>query len=173
VGLRSVASTWASAQPTTSTSLRRKTRSIAESRCSEGVTTAPDFRRRIVRRRAESVVVVLVRDRAPQVKEKQLAGSVRLDSPEEILANKLCTLPSRTEARDLTDVMALEAAGFRVDNALPLAQQKDDGLTPAQLAWVLSTFPLAELQLPAGADRELLSGYLADPRSRLTRAARP
>jgi hypothetical protein len=70
---------------------------------------------------------------------------VRVDPPEEILANKLCTLLSRSELRDLVDVYALEQAGFRVEDALPLAEKKDGGLTPAQLAWVLSQIDLTSL----------------------------
>jgi hypothetical protein len=43
------------------------------------------------------------------------------------------------------DVHALEEAGFRVEDALPLAEKKDAGFTPAQLAWVLSEIDLTAL----------------------------
>jgi hypothetical protein len=36
------------------------------------------------------------------------------------------------------DVRALEQAGYSLDEALTEAGTKDKGLTPAQLAWVLS-----------------------------------
>ena len=53
----------------------------------ERVRTAPDFRRRVVRRAGESVVVDLVRDRVPQVRpEKPILDGVRVDPPEEIFA---------------------------------------------------------------------------------------
>lgn len=112
----------------------------------ERIQTAPDFRRRVIRRGEEAVVVDLVRDRAPQGPlPKQQIGGVRVDPPQEILANKLCALLSRSELRDLIDVHALEQAGFRVEDALPLAEQKDAGLTAAQLAWVLSQIDLSGL----------------------------
>jgi hypothetical protein len=60
-----------------------------------------------------------------------ILGGVRVDPPEEILANKLCTLLSRSEPRDLIDVRALEALGLDLDDALAAATLKDGGLTQA------------------------------------------
>lgn len=105
----------------------------------EAIQTAPDFRRLLVRRGDDAVVVDLVREYVFQLeREKREIGGIRVDSPEEILANKLCALLSRSEIRDLVDVRELENAGFNLENALSVAQQKDTGLTAAQLAWVLS-----------------------------------
>jgi hypothetical protein len=88
----------------------------------------------------------LVHERAPQGPlPKQHIGNIQVDPPQEILANKLCVLLSRSELRDLVDVYALEGAGLRVEDALPMAEKKDAGLTPAQLAWVLSQIDLASL----------------------------
>src|SRR4051794_7829451 len=112
----------------------------------ERIQTAPDFYRRLLRRDDEAVLADLVRDRAPQGPlPKQTVGEVRVDPPEENLANKLCALLSRSELRDVVDVYALEQAGFRVEDALPLAEKKDGGLTPAQLGWVLSQIDLTSL----------------------------
>ncbi|MGE5048819.1 MAG: nucleotidyl transferase AbiEii/AbiGii toxin family protein [Deltaproteobacteria bacterium] len=111
----------------------------------------------------------LVRDRAPQGElPKLIFGDVRVDPPEEILANKLCALLSRSELRDLIDVRALEQAGFRVEDALPLAQNKDAGLTPAQLAWVLSGIDFAGI--PQGRE---LSAYVESLSRRLVAKAMP
>jgi hypothetical protein len=105
--------------------------------------SSPDFRRAMLRRGEEALIVDLARDRAAQgALPKLFFDSIRVDSPQEILANKLCTLLSRSEMRDLVDVRALELAGFRIEDALPLAQLKDGGLTPAQLGWVLSEVKL-------------------------------
>ncbi|HMB26872.1 MAG TPA: nucleotidyl transferase AbiEii/AbiGii toxin family protein [Blastocatellia bacterium] len=71
-------------------------------------------------------------------------SGIRVDPPEEILANKLCTLLERAEIRDLVDVRALEMAGCRVEDALPFAALKDTGLTPAQLGWVLNQIGLGD-----------------------------
>lgn len=141
----------------------------------ERVQTAPDFRRRLVRRECESVVVDLVVDAAPQGPQpKRQFGRVRVDPPEEILANKLCTLLSRAELRDLVDVLALERAGFRAEDALPLASRKDGGLTPAQLAWVLSQVGIGDdAAIPAGVSPADLQAFLADLITRLTRLSFP
>jgi len=141
----------------------------------ENLQTSPEFRRRLVRKGDDAVVVDLVHDRTPQlVADKPLVGNIRVDTPGEILANKLCALLSRAEIRDLVDVRALEAAGYGVEAALPAAMRKDGGLTPAQLAWVLS-----QIEIPAGADvpgevePEELARYARALRARLARLAFP
>jgi len=79
----------------------------------EETRTAPEFRRFVLSRGDESVVVDLVVERAPQlVAHKPSVGVIRLDPPEEILANKLCALLGRAEIRDLVDVRALEQSGL-------------------------------------------------------------
>lgn len=142
----------------------------------EAVQTAPDFRRRLLRRESESVIVDLVLDRAAQIdSEKRRFGGVVVDSPEEIRANKLCTLLSRSELRDLADLRALEAAGYAVDaQALRDAAKKDGGLTPAQLAWVLNDFRISS-DAPAigGATPAALSDYKAELIRRLIAQSSP
>lgn len=139
------------------------------------IQTAPDFRRLLVQREGEAIVVDLVRERVWQTTpEKPVINGVRVDPPEEILANKLCALLSRSEIRDLVDVRALESAGYRIEAALAAAALKDTGLTPAQLAWVLSQIEMGEdLQPPGGVSVEELRGYVAALIARLTRLAFP
>jgi hypothetical protein len=103
-----------------------------------------------------------------------LFTTLRVDPPEEILANKLCTLLSRAEIRDLIDVRALEDAGYRIEDALSAASRKDGGLTPAQLAWVLSEIRLGDdAKLPGGGAVEALRAYLGSLVRRLATLARP
>ena len=109
---------------------------------SEEILTTPDFRRRLLRRGGESVIVDLVRERVPQVfPDKPVIAGIRVDPAEEIMANKLCTLLARAEVRDLVDLRALEGAGLGLPEALRAGAQKDRALAPAQLAWVLSGDP--------------------------------
>ncbi len=64
----------------------------------ETIHTSPDFRRLLLRRGSEAVVIDLVRERVQQmVPEKPVISGIRVDPPEEILANKLCTLLERAE----------------------------------------------------------------------------
>lgn len=90
------------------------------------------------------------------------------------LANKLCTLLSRSELRDLVDVRALEAAGYSVESHLPLAMRKDAGLTPGQLSWVLSQVEIGhDASTPGNVTVEELRTYLAGLIDRLTGLAYP
>lgn len=141
----------------------------------ETVRNYPGFRRFLLRRGSSSVVVELVWDLAPQiVPDKPLIGSIRVDPPQEILANKLCTLLSRAEVRDLVDVRALEKAGYAIEEHMASAQQKDGGLTPGQLAWVLSQIEIGEeAVVPGDVTADELRQYLNDLKSRLTKLAFP
>jgi hypothetical protein len=122
----------------------------------------------------EGVVVDLVKDASPQVLEKMAFGRIVVDSPREILANKLCALLSRTEVRDLVDVARLEESGFDPIAALDLAAQKDAALTAGQLAWVLSTFPMADDDIPEyGMSQKALNDFRESLVRRLTAAAFP
>lgn len=141
----------------------------------ESIRTSPDFRRFLMRRGTEALVIDLVRERVTQnAAEKSVVNGIRVDPPEEILANKLCTLLSRSEIRDLVDVRALEIAGYRVEDAIRAAQAKDGGLTPAQLGWVLSQIEVGDnLTSPDGTSAEVLRHYLGDLIVRLSHLAFP
>ena len=104
----------------------------------ERLRTSSDFRRFLLTRGSESLVVDLVRELVPRIEEEKIEiRGIPVDSIREIMANKLCTLLSRAELRDLVDVRALEDVGLSVEEHLPLAAEKDAGLTAGQLAWVL------------------------------------
>lgn len=69
---------------------------------------------------------------------------------------------------------AMEGAGFRVDDALPLAMQKDGGLTHAQLAWVLSQIVIPDgAALPGGVTPAALRDFARSLVTRLTRQSFP
>ena len=72
-----------------------------------------------------------------------------------IFSNKLTTLVSRQELRDLVDVFELERRGLRVEAFLDEAREKDGGVTPATLAFLLSEWRIAE-------SAKLPPGYTAD-----------
>ncbi len=141
----------------------------------EAIQTAPDFRRLLLKRGAEAVVIDLVREWVPQiVADKPWLNGIRVDPPAEILVNKLCALLGRSELRDLVDMRALEALGYRMEDALPQARQKDSGLTAAQLSWVLSQIELGDdLIPPGGVTVGELRAYLGDLIARLARLGFP
>lgn len=141
----------------------------------EAIQTSPDFRRLLLRRNESAIVIDLVHEYVYQIdREKRTIGAIRIDTPDEILANKLCALLSRSEVRDLVDVRALELAGNSIESALDAAAKKDTGFTPAQLAWVLSEVRFGDDLLPPGkVSRNELQDYLDGLLTRLSRIAFP
>lgn len=120
------------------------------------------------------VVDTVLERGAERADAKMHIGRVLVDPPSEILANKLTTLVGRMEERDLVDVLFLERAGFRVEDALPAALARDGGCTPATLAWLLSEVTVPDgVKLPAGVDAAELRAFVADLVVRVRRAALP
>jgi len=136
---------------------------------------APGFKRLVLTRRDEGVVVDLVKDTSHQLHANKLERDhIVIDPADEILANKLTALVGRAEERDLIDVMFLERAGYSVEAALPVALEKDGGCTPATLAWLLSEVTIPEgAVLPAGVSPAELRAYVSDLIARLLVLATP
>jgi hypothetical protein len=98
--------------------------------------------------------VDLVLDRAPQIEiEKPNIGQIRIDSLREITANKVCTLLSRCEPKDLVDLRAILESGGNLEQALKDAEKKDAGASAANLAFVLGQWRIgSEASLPGGVE---------------------
>lgn len=141
----------------------------------EPLQTSPDFRRLLLARGESAIVVDLIHERVYQIdRDKNVINGIRVDTTEEILANKLCALLSRSEVRDLVDVRALELAGNPIASALAAAAKKDTGFTPAQLAWVLKQIKFGDELIPPGeVSRIELQNYLKNLITRLSRLAFP
>lgn len=141
----------------------------------EAIQSSPDHRRRVVRRGSESIVVDLVHDHAPQIfAAKRRVDGIQIDPLEEIAANKICAALSRAELRDLVDLLVLERSGVSLERAFADGVRKDAGLTPGQLAFVLSQVAVGEqAALPGGMPAAELKTWLAEFQSRLLRLALP
>jgi predicted nucleotidyltransferase component of viral defense system len=113
---------------------------------------SPGFRRVVVQRGDDELVVDLVRDIGPQLHAKTLIAGILVDPIEEIFSNKLTTLVSRQELRDLVDVLELERRGLQTEAFLAEANAKDGGCTPATLAFLLSQWLIPD-------DAKVPSGY--------------
>jgi hypothetical protein len=72
---------------------------------------------------------------------------VLVESPTDLRASKLTCILSRSEPRDLVDLLFLERAGFDPTEMLALAVKKDAGIDPAILAWLLRQFPVEPMPL--------------------------
>jgi hypothetical protein len=135
---------------------------------------APGFKRLVLRRRDDGLVIDLVRDSAASTSPPVEFGQIVVDSLAEIMANKLTAIVGRAEERDLIDVMFLERAGISIESALPAGLAKDGGCTPATLAWLLSEVSIPDdITLPAGVTPEELRTYVKTLVDRLLLLAAP
>jgi hypothetical protein len=75
-----------------------------------------------------------------------------------MIANKLTTLVSRTELKDVVDLYFLQQAGHDLLAAVPDAQTKDGGWEPAVVSMLLNGLHVTEL--PDWLLRELSLGDL-------------
>jgi hypothetical protein len=89
-----------------------------------------------------------------------------VESLKDLRASKLTCILSRSEPRDLVDLYFLDRAGYPPDEDLSLALQKDSGIDPGILAWILSQFPVEPmpqmLEPLTGEDLRRFRGALAD-----------
>jgi len=116
---------------------------------------------------SETTIVDLVADPTPVIEQPEPrsvgVATIFVDTPYEIFVNKLTTLLSRAELRDLIDVRALLDNGADLRKALIDASQKDGGFSTATLAWVLQTqdpMVLAQSLSQSGKESINLDGLL-------------
>ncbi len=106
----------------------------------------------------EHVAVDLVADPVPLAESPRSAqvGGVVLwvDTPHQILVNKLCALLGRSEPRDVEDVKVLLESGVDLRRALLDCPQQDAGFSPLTLAWTLRALPVERLATALGWPRE-------------------
>lgn len=74
-----------------------------------------------------------------------LVEGVLVESFADLRASKLTCLLSRSEPRDLVDLLFLDRAGHAPERDLAPALRKDAGIDPGALAWLLRDFPLSPL----------------------------
>jgi hypothetical protein len=128
----------------------------------------------------EAVVLDLVADPVPLAEEPRLqaVGGVTflMDTPHQILVNKLCALLGRSEPRDLEDVHVLLNSGGDLARALRDCPKQDAGFSPLTLAWTVQSLPFVRLATALGwsPDRiETVSKFQQDLVEELLRQARP
>ena len=76
--------------------------------------------------------------------------NILVDTPHEVLVNKLCALLHRSELRDLLDIQALIAAGGDLERAIDDAPAKDGGFSALTLGWTLRGWQVAAAARAAG-----------------------
>lgn len=120
---------------------------------------SPGFVRLDIGLGSDSVLVDLVAEPIATIEPPvMLPPGIWVDTPHEILVNKLTALLSRSELRDLEDTRQLVAAGGDLERALADAPRKDGSFSPSTLAWVLEQAPLGRAS-DLGFDEEALRRF--------------
>jgi hypothetical protein len=70
---------------------------------------------------------------------------VVVESLVDLRANKLTCILSRSEPRDLVDLLFLDRVGYAPERDIQLALRKDAGIDPGVIAWLLGQFPVEPL----------------------------
>jgi hypothetical protein len=97
-----------------------------------------------------------------------------VESLADLRAAKLTCILSRSEPRDLVDLLFLDRAGYPPEADLTLALHKDRGIDPGVLAWLLGQFPTRPLPpMLAPLDEDDLRRFRDELRERFRRAALP
>lgn len=136
----------------------------------------PDFKRFLITRNTENILVDCVNERVPQLyPDKRTFGKVRVDVPEEMIANKLCALLGRAEYKDLVDLYFFQKNGFDLFKSMDDAAKKDGGLTGATLAYVLDQIDLSRMPeaLKKAAPLHELENFRISLRDRLLKESFP
>jgi hypothetical protein len=89
----------------------------------------------------------VVHEALPDLAEADEVESVLVESERDLRASKVTCILSRSEPRDLVDLLFLERAGHRPEDDLEDALRKDGGIDPGILAWLLRSFPVEPLPI--------------------------
>ena len=99
-----------------------------------------------------------------------------VDTPHQILVNKLCALLNRSELRDIEDIRALLDTGGDLPRALGDCPNQDGGFSPMTLSWSLRSLPVERLAASSGwsaARIDALSRFRDALLDRILEQARP
>ncbi len=122
----------------------------------------------------EPLEIDFLHEPLPDLEPARPLEGVSVESFADLRASKITCLLSRSEPRDLVDVLFLERAGYPIEPDLPLARRKDGGIDPGVLAWLLHSFPTRPLpKMLEPLNEEELRRFRDDLAGRLKLAARP
>jgi Nucleotidyl transferase AbiEii toxin, Type IV TA system len=142
--------------------------------------TSPMFSQLEVRDESGSVIVDLVADPTP-IAEPPVPMSlgettILVETPHQLLVNKLCALLSRSELRDLVDVRELLQCGGDLQRALEDCPRQDAGFSPLTFSWSVRGLRIDRLAATlrwAAEDIAAIARFRDELVDRVVAAARP
>jgi hypothetical protein len=119
--------------------------------------TSAMFAQLEVRDASGSVVLDLVADPTPIAESPRAielgATTILVDTPHQLLVNKLCALLSRSELRDLIDVRELLRRGGDLQRGLEDCPLQDAGFSPLTFGWSMQGLHVGRLAAALGLSR--------------------
>ena len=130
--------------------MRRLAQLIGEAAAEAGGTAqivqdAGSFVRASLSLPSHALEVDLVFEATGDLEPPTTVEGVLVESLADLRAAKLTCVLSRSEPRDLVDLLFLDRAGFPPERDLSLALRKDAGIDPRVLGWLLGQFPTEPL----------------------------
>ncbi len=136
------------------------------------VQDAGSFVRAVLELGGKALEVDVVFEATGDVEAPAEVEGIALESLADMRAAKLTCVLSRSEPRDLVDLMFLDRAGYPPEQDLLAALKKDAGIDPGVLGWLLGQFPVEPLPtmlVPLTADE--LRRFRDELRERIRRVA--
>lgn len=122
--------------------------------------TSPTFSQLEVSDDSGSVVVDLVADPTPIAEPPRATSlgttTILVDTPHQLLVNKLCALLSRSELRDLVDVRELLGRGGELQRALEDCPRQDAGFSPLTFGWSMRGLRIDQIATRLGWSRQAI-----------------
>lgn len=138
------------------------------------VRDAGTFVRATVTTPSNSLELDAVYESTPPIEEGPTLDGIGLESLADLRASKLTCILSRSEPRDLVDLLFLDRAGFAPEADLELALRKDGGIDPGVIAWLLGQFPLVPLpKMLVPLTRDEVATFRTSLRERFRKATLP
>jgi hypothetical protein len=105
---------------------------------------------------------------------RDVVDGVTVDALDDLRANKLTCLLSRSEPRDLVDLYFLDQSGLTPESGLAQALSKDAGIDPGLLSFLLRDFPVHPLpQMLKPLTEQALHAFRQDLAERFRTASFP
>jgi Domain of unknown function (DUF1814). len=158
--------------------VENETRAVAElinAHC-ESLSLTPFFHRYKLTRNNETEIIDFIVEKVPQRDENKCRfGDIIVDTLNEIGINKMCMLISRSELKDIIDLYYLEQSGFKIEDHIEDAKQKEGGFEPAVISHLLSTMEIDSIPFYLKKPLQLheLKTYVENLRKRMAEISYP